>query len=137
MCALPTSEPPPRVLRKFLRGFYHAFAGLGHLWKEQLNIKVHFAATILVIALGLFLSVDRRDWIALVICVGMVWTAEALNTALELLADVASPEFHPLVGKAKDIGAGAVLLSAIASAVVALLVFVPYLVDFFGLQATP
>ncbi|MFO0948575.1 MAG: diacylglycerol kinase family protein [Planctomycetota bacterium] len=136
MCALPASEPPPPLLRKFVRGFYFAFAGVGHVWREQLNIKVHFGATILVIALGLFLSVDRRDWIALVICIGMVWTAEALNTALELIADVASPEFHPLVGKAKDIGAGAVLLSAITAAVVALLVYVPHLAAYLG-YATP
>ena len=60
----------------------------------------------------------------------MAKTAEALNTALEFLADVASPEFHPLVGKAKDVAAGAVLISAIGSAAIGLLVFGPYLYSF-------
>jgi diacylglycerol kinase (ATP) len=59
-----------------------------------------------------------------------VWTAEALNTALEFLADVASPEFHPLVGKAKDVAAGGVLISAIGSVGIGLLVLGPYVLDF-------
>jgi diacylglycerol kinase (ATP) len=125
----PSTKPPTGI--KFLLGFRYAFWGIGHLWLEQLNIRVHAAATILVIAAGVVLRVERYDWIALVLAIGLVWTAEALNTAIEHLSDAACPDPHPLVGKAKDVGAGAVLLAAIAALVVALLVYVPYLIQWF------
>jgi diacylglycerol kinase (ATP) len=62
----------------------------------------------------------------------MVWTAEALNTAFEFLCDVASPEFHPLIQKAKDVAAAAVLLSAAGAVIIGLLVFVPHLARIVG-----
>ena len=68
----------------------------------------------------------------MVIAIMAVWMAEALNTAFEFLADVASPEFHPLVEKAKDVAAGAVLISACGSVVIALLILGPYFLRFLG-----
>lgn len=67
------------------------------------------------------------EWCWIILAIMAVWTAEALNTALEFLADVASPEFHPLVGYAKDVAAGGVLISAIGSALVGILVLGPHL----------
>ena len=69
----------------------------------------------------------------MVIAIMAVWTAEALNTALEFLADVASPEFHPLVEKAKDVAAGAVLISAGGSVIIALLILGPYTLRFLNI----
>ena len=69
------------------------------------------------------------EWCWIVLAIMAVWTTEALNTALELLADVASPEFHPLVEKAKDVAAGGVLISALGSVVIGLLVIGPHLLD--------
>ncbi len=68
------------------------------------------------------------EWCCLVLCLMVVWTAEALNTALELLTDLVSPEFHPLAGRAKDAAAGGVLIAAVGSVIVGAIVFVPYVV---------
>jgi diacylglycerol kinase len=123
------NDQRPSTWIKFLLGFRYAFWGIASLWRDQLNIRVHAVATVLVIVVGLILDVSRIDWIALVLAAGLVWTAEALNTAIEHLADAVHPDNHPLVGKAKDVGAAAVLLAAIAAFIVALLVYIPYLCD--------
>ena len=117
---------------RLFASFGFAFAVIGHLWRTQQNIRIHAVCTVLVVALGLFLEVERRDWVALVLAVGLVWSFEGMNTAVELLADAACPEFHPLVGRCKDAAAAAVLLAALAAALVALLVYVPYLIDYFA-----
>ncbi len=118
-------------LKGRLQSFRCAISGLSLMIRSQHNAWLHALATAVVIALGGLLQISRNDWCWLVLALVAVWTAEAMNTALELLADVASPEFHPLVEKAKDVAAGAVLLSAIGSAIIGLLVFGPHLIDLF------
>jgi diacylglycerol kinase (ATP) len=105
----------------------HAVRGLGHLLTSQHNARLHAVATALALIVAAWLDLDRLEWLVLVLTIAAVWSAEAFNTALELLADAASPEFHPLVGKAKDVAAGAVLIAAIAAVVVAALILVPRL----------
>jgi len=78
------------------------------------------------LTLGLVLELAPLEWCVLVLAITAVWTAEALNTAPEFLADVASPEFHPLVGKAKDVAAAAVLIVALGAVVLAAPVLVPH-----------
>ena len=95
--------------------------------KSQHNAWVHAAATIAVGTAGFLLDVSPGEWCWLIVAVVSVWTAEALNTALELLCDVASPEFHPLVEKAKDVAAGAVLIAAVGALAVGALVLGPHL----------
>ena len=97
------------------------------LFRGQHNARIHLGMTLGVIALGLYFDVSRLEWCALVLAITVVWGAEGLNTALELLADAAVPSRHPLVAKAKDAAAGAVLLAAIGAAVVGLLVLWPHL----------
>ena len=97
--------------------------------KSQHNAWIHGAATVLVTAGGLFLGISTQDWCWIVLAIVGVWTAEALNTALEFLTDVAPPEFHALAGKAKDVAAGAVLLSAIGSIVTGVLVLGPHVLS--------
>jgi diacylglycerol kinase (ATP) len=87
---------------------------------------IHAVATGFVVAAGFGVGVTRAEWCVLVLAIVVVWMAEALNTAFEALCDVASPEFHPLVERSKDVAAGAVLLSAIGATVVGVLVFCPY-----------
>ena len=82
--------------------------------------------------LMLLLGISLLEWCAIVVAIVVVWTAEALNTAFELLCDVASPEFHPLIQKGKDVAAAAVLLSAVGAAVIGLLVFGPHLLRIVG-----
>jgi diacylglycerol kinase (ATP) len=108
-----------------LRSVRFACRGIRTMLVSQHNAWVHAFATVAVCAMGIGLGISRGDWCAIVIAIVAVWTAEALNTALELLCDVASPAFHPMVEKAKDVAAGGVLISALGAAIVGLLVFVP------------
>jgi diacylglycerol kinase (ATP) len=108
-----------------LRSFGYAGRGLGTL-ATQHNAWIHAVATVVTVAVGLALRLGRLEWLALVFAMVLVWAAEALNTALELLCDVASPGFHPLVRRAKDVAASAVLICALGAVVVAALVFVPH-----------
>jgi diacylglycerol kinase (ATP) len=94
--------------------------------RSQHNAWVHAAATVLVIAAGFAMQLSRSEWCWVVLAIVGVWTAEALNTAFELLCDVASPDFHPLVKQAKDVAAGAVLVCAIGAAVIGAMVFLPH-----------
>ena len=110
-----------------LRSFVYAGRGIRTMVRSQHNAWIHAAATAVVVGGGVAFGLGRLEWIALVLAIVSVWTAEALNTALELLCDVASPDFHPLVEKAKDVAAGAVLICAVGAAAVGVFVFVPYL----------
>lgn len=128
----PTSgtEARPTRLERFVRSFVYAGAGVVHLFRTQQNFRVHLACGSLVVLLGLILGIERTDWALVTLAAGLVLTAEAFNTALERLADKVSRERDPLIGWCKDVGAGAVLLAAIAAAIVALLVYPLYLVRF-------
>lgn len=109
-----------------IRSVGHAVRGIVLMLRTQHNAWIHLAATLLVIVAGFALRIGASDWLWIILVVMAVWTAEALNTALELLADISSPEFHPLVKQAKDVAAGAVLIAAIGSVVVGILVFGPH-----------
>ena len=110
-----------------LRSFVYAGRGIATMLRSQHNAWVHAAATLVVATAGAVLGVSRLEWVALVLAVVAVWTAEALNTAFEFLCDVASPDFHPLVEKAKDVAAGAVLICALGATLIGAIVFAPYL----------
>ncbi|MBN2307924.1 MAG: diacylglycerol kinase family protein [Candidatus Hydrogenedentes bacterium] len=121
-----------------IRSVMHALRGIGTMLKSQHNAWVHAAATVAVCAAGLACGLSRAEWCWIVLAVVAVWTAEALNTAFELLADAASPEYHPLVREAKDVAAGAVLITAIGSVIIGLLVFGPHLAQALaGWRAAP
>ncbi len=109
-----------------VRSMRYAFTGIWVMLSSQHNAWIHAVATIIVIAAGLFFGLTKPEWCWITLAIASVWTAEALNTAFEFLTDVASPEFHPLAGKAKDVAAGAVLITAIGAVVIGLLVFGPY-----------
>jgi len=110
-----------------IRSFRFAIAGIATMLRSQHNAWIHAVATISVVGLGLFLGLSRFEWCWIVLAIVAVWTAEALNTALEFLTDVASPEFHPIAGNAKDVAAGAVLIAAAGAAVIGILVLGPHL----------
>ncbi len=109
-----------------IRSFKYAFVGIWTMLTSQHNAWVHACATVGVVGAGLVIGVSTAEWCWLVLSIMAVWMAEALNTAFEFLADVASPEFHPLVKHSKDVAAGAVLISAIGAAVIGLLVLGPH-----------
>lgn len=114
-----------------VRSFGDALRGVAVLLATQHNARIHAAATLAVLAMGLWLGCTRVEWAVLVLAIALVWLAEGMNTGLEALGDVASGEPHPLVGRAKDVAAGAVLLASIGAAAAGLLIFVPKLLDRF------
>jgi len=109
------------------RNFKHAAKGITIMLISQHNAWIHALATFLVCLSGLLFGFTKSEWCWIILAIIVVWTAEALNTAFEFLLDVASPDFHPLAKKAKDVAAGAVLISAIGSGVIGLLVIGPYI----------
>lgn len=112
-----------------LRSLKFAVRGIGTMIRTQHNAWIHVAATVAVIAAGLVLRLSAGEWCWVVLAIMSVWTAEALNTAFEFLTDVASPGFHPLAEKAKDVAAGAVLLAACGAVAIGLLVLGPHVLN--------
>lgn len=113
-------------LQKRIRSFGYAFKGIATLIRTQPHAKIHALATVVVVGAGFLLEVNRMEWLALTFAIGIVWITEAVNTAIEFLTDLASPDYHPLAGKAKDVAAGAVLIAAFVAIIIAGIVFVPY-----------
>jgi diacylglycerol kinase len=111
----------------FLRSFSFAGQGVWHVVRTQRNMRVHLAAAAAVIILALILRVSAVDWACLLGVIGLVLTAEALNTVVEAVVDLCTDEFHPLAKIAKDVAAGAVLISSLAAAGVGIAVFLPRL----------
>lgn len=115
------------MLKKRIQSFKYAFKGIRSMFLTEPNAWIHLIVMVLVILAGLYFSITPGQWIAVVLCIGFVLAAEAFNTAIEALTDLASPGEHPLAAKAKDVAAGAVLFSAITAIIVGLFVFLPEL----------
>lgn len=114
--------------RNRLRSFSHAFNGLALMLQTQHNAWLHLLATLMVAATAWLLGVSATDWRWLLFAITLVWAAEAMNTAIEFVCDVVSPQYSYAVKSAKDIAAGAVLITAAGAAAIGLLTFWPYLI---------
>jgi diacylglycerol kinase len=119
--------PRRNGLAKFIAGFGFAFSGLWHAIRTQVNMKVHIALAVLALALGIVLHISAIEFALVFVAIAGVMIAEMFNTVIELCVDLASPSYHPLAKIAKDVAAGAVLLSAIMAVIIALFVFGPHL----------
>jgi len=117
---------PTSYLTGRLRSFGHAFRGLKVLVQTQHNARIHALATILVVAAGALLRISPTEWALIVLAMVSVWATEALNTAIEFVVDLVSPDLHSLAAKAKDVAAAAVLVAAVGALVVGGIVFGPY-----------
>ena len=115
------------MLKKRINSFKYAFRGIYAMFRSEPNARIHLVVMILVIIAGLYFEITPGQWLAVIICIGMVLAAEAFNTALEALTDLVSPEHHPLAGKVKDVAAAAVLITAITAIITGLFVFLPEL----------
>ena len=113
-------------IRKRISSVQYALQGLVDLVKSQPNARIHLAASVAVTFAGFYFGITKAEWLAVVLCMAFVISMEAVNTALEYLTDLVSPEHHPLAGKVKDVAAAAVLIAAIGAVVVGLIVFVPH-----------
>ncbi len=118
---------PMQMIRKEIKSFGHAFRGIGAALASETHLKIHVAILLLVVAFGIWLQISITEWLICLICFGGVISAELFNTAIESIVDLVSPEIHPLAGRAKDVAAGAVLVSAIFTAIVGLFIFIPKL----------
>ena len=107
--------------------FRHAFRGWWYVLCTQRNAWLHAVVTTLVVLVAFWLHLAMRDWAVLLLTIALVWTAEFINTALEAVVDLASPQQHPLAKVGKDVGAAAVLIAALTSILVGLLILGPLL----------
>lgn len=116
------------MLKKRRDSFKFAFCGILDLVSAHTNFKIHIGFAFLACAAGFFLNINTTEWLFIVLMITMVLVAEGLNTAIEYTVDLASPNQHPLAGKAKDVAAGAVLICAIGAIIVGLIIFLPKVV---------
>jgi diacylglycerol kinase (ATP) len=123
---LPT-EKTVTMIRARLRSFQYAFQGIHTLFATQPNAWIHLTVAIAAVFLGFWLRISPLEWCLIIFSIGLVLAAEAMNTALEFLTDLASPRYHELAGKAKDSAAGAVLISACTAILIGSLIFLPKL----------
>ena len=111
-----------------LKSFGFAWKGILCAIREQHHVRIHLAAALLAILLGWITKISPGEWLAVIVMTGMVLTTELLNSAIEGLVDLLSPELRPLAGKVKDLAAGAVLVASIAAAATGLIIFIPGLI---------
>jgi diacylglycerol kinase (ATP) len=120
-------------LKARVESFAHAIRGVRITLNSQHNAWIHAMASVVVTILGIYYRLTSWEWCWIIVAIVIVWTAEALNTSLEFLMDAATPDYHPLVEKAKDVAAGAVLIAAIGAAIIGLVILGPYFLRGLGL----
>jgi diacylglycerol kinase len=114
-----------------LKSFGYAFEGLVAAIKKGRNFKIQIILGVLAIALGIFLNISTTEWLALIIAITFVLVLELVNTSIEAVVDLASPQIHPKAKLAKDVVAGAVLIASIGSLIIGILLFLPKLILLF------
>ena len=115
------------MLKQMFKSIGVAFDGIIYLIKSENNAKVHLVSTIVVIIVGLKLQFLAIEWLWISLAIAGVWVAELINTAIEKLTDLVSPEINPIAKKVKDYAAGAVLVMAIWAIFVFCLISLPHL----------
>ncbi|MGV8880052.1 MAG: diacylglycerol kinase family protein [Sphingobacteriaceae bacterium] len=115
-------------MKKFFKGFQYAVAGLRYGIKTQLNFRIHLLMSVLAVLLGCFLEISLSEWLWILLCIALVCGAELLNTALEKLTDMVSPQWNEKAGQVKDLSAAAVLVIALFTVGVGAAIFVPKLI---------
>lgn len=105
--------------------FRYAFGGWWYVIRTQRNAWIHAIVSICVIGISIWLGLNRYDWALIIISIAIVWTAEFINTALEAIVDLTSPEQHELARISKDVGASSVLIAAGSAALIGLIILGP------------
>lgn len=116
-------------LVKFLKSFQYAWRGIVYTITTQPNFRRHIVVAFLAVAAGWYYKLSLTEWCLVLLSIGTVWTAELVNTSIEHLTDIVAPDYNELIGKVKDIAAGAVLFAAIAAGIVGLIVFIPHILQ--------
>ena len=118
-------------LNSRIRSFKYAFNGLAELVVNEPNMRIHLLAAGVAVFAGVWFAITPAEWALVVLSIAAVISAEAMNTAIEHIADLISPEYHPLVKKAKDVAAAAVFLLATGAAVIGTIIFLPRIIALF------
>jgi len=121
----PSPRPFPGLVRRRAASFGYAFRGVWAALRTEIHLRFHALATVVVLGLGFYFRLSRLEWALVALAVGLVGSLELVNTAVEAVVNLVSPDYHPLAGRAKDVAAGAVLVGALAALAVGLLVFGP------------
>lgn len=114
------------MIKKRIKAFAVAFRGIANLTSE-FHFKIHLLALLVVVIAGVYFDVDSQQWVSLLLTSALVLSLEAVNSAIEKLADATHPEKHPLIKQCKDIAAGAVLIAAIFAIAIAIIIFAPHI----------
>ncbi len=109
------------------KSFGHAFNGIRYFLAETPNARIHLLVSLFAISLGIVFSISLQEWCITVLTIAMVLSMEALNSGLESLADASVPEYHPLIKKAKDLAASAVLIASLGALAIGFFIFAPYI----------
>lgn len=115
--------------KKIINSFKYAICGLKSAYQKEQNLKIHILIMILVIIAAIIFRISRIEWIACIILFGLVISSELMNTAVEAMVDVVMPEINPKAKFIKDVAASSVLVSAISSAIIGLIIFVPKIIN--------
>ncbi len=118
--------------RPIHRSFYYASDGIKEAFRNEPNFRAHIIVSIIVLVLGFFLGLTNLEWIVLFLTIAFVIVLELINTSIEALVDLASPEIHPKAKVAKDVAAAAVLLAALSAGLIGMLLFIPKIFYFFN-----
>lgn len=117
------------AFKKRINSFGYAFKGIAHVFVSQINFRIHVLAAIFALFLGFYLDINYTEWALLTITISLVFAAELINSSIEYLTDLVSPEWNEKAGKIKDMAAAAVLILAISSVVIAFLLFGPKIIE--------
>ncbi len=116
-------------VKKRIKSFSYAYNGIRNMLQNEHNAKIHVTATIFIVVLGAFFKIEPAQWALIAVVAGLVFISELFNTAIEQLADIAYPELSSKIGLVKDYAAGAVLISATVSVIVAGFIFIPVIIE--------
>lgn len=122
-------EKSKTCMSRLIKSFGYAWQGIRSVFSTEANMKIHAGVAVLVIVAGFLMKISLVEWIAVMLCIGLVFSAEMFNTTIELLVDKISPQKDPVAGKVKDIAAGAVLIAACISVVVGVIIFLPKIIQ--------
>lgn len=123
-----------KFLKRLYISFGYGFNGIFHVLKKEEHLKIHVVISLLVIIAGFCFKISPMEWMIIVLCIGLVISAELMNTAIERLSDIVNPNHNPNIGLVKDIAAGAVIITAIISVIIGMLIFLPKIIDLLTLN---
>ena len=114
-----------------IKSFRDAFRGLWYTIRTQQNAQIHLVITVITLSFGAYVGLTASEWCLIFLAIGLVIGSEVVNTAIESLTDLVSPEYHPLAGRVKDVAAGGVLVCAICAAIIGVIIFGPHVAALF------